>query len=306
MCGNGPPDDTDAGAGIDGALPPDAGPPAMGAIGPSGGKLPYLHFAIVGDTRPPSEDDTQAYPTAIIQQIWQDIAAESPVPPFAITTGDYMFANPRGSESNRQLDLYLGARAAFPNEVFAAMGNHECTGAVASNCAGGYTTNNFDAFMQRMIAPLGQSKPYYTVHIDAMDGSWTSKFVIIAANAWSSDQESWFDNEMAQATTYTFVVRHEGSYVSNAPGVTASSSIMSRHPYTLLVAGHSHTFAFHGSSREVIVGNGGAPLTGGSVGYGYAIAIQRGDGTIELDAKNYSTKSVFRTSVVKADGTLAQ
>jgi hypothetical protein len=305
MCGGLQPDDTDASVLTDGAVPPDAGAPPVGAIGPSGGKLPYLNFAVVGDTRPPSEDDTPGYPTGVIQQIWQDVASEEPLPAFAITTGDYMFANPNGMEANRQLDLYLGARAAFPNVVFAAMGNHECTGGVASNCVGGYTTNNFDSFVQRMVVPLGQLHPYYTIRVDAMDGTWTSKFVIVAANAWDSDQESWFDHEMSQDTTYTFVVRHEGEYVNNAPGVVPSSNIMSQRPYTLLIAGHSHTLEFHGRSKEIIVGNGGAPLTSGS-GYGYLIAIQRSDGSIELDAKNFSTKSVFKTSVVKADGTLAQ
>ena len=32
------------------------------------------------------------------------------------------------------LDLYLAARQPYPNVQFPAMGNHECTGATASNC----------------------------------------------------------------------------------------------------------------------------------------------------------------------------
>src|SRR5450432_2735309 len=51
-----------------------------------------LLFAIVGDTRPPSPDDTSGYPTAIITKIYQDIEAENPKIPFAISTGDYMFS----------------------------------------------------------------------------------------------------------------------------------------------------------------------------------------------------------------------
>src|SRR5262249_1460935 len=53
----------DAGAG-------DAG--AGGPIGNDGGTLPQLHFAVVGDTRPPNKDDTAGYPTAIITQIFED------------------------------------------------------------------------------------------------------------------------------------------------------------------------------------------------------------------------------------------
>ena len=41
-------------------------------------------FAVVGDTRPPTYDDTQGYPTAIIQKIYGDIEGLNPHPPFML------------------------------------------------------------------------------------------------------------------------------------------------------------------------------------------------------------------------------
>src|SRR6185437_13466465 len=93
---SGAPDSRPGGA-IDAALPP--------------GSAGDLRFAIVGDTRPPNEDDTANYPTAIITKIWQDVAGAQPM--FAISTGDYMFASTSGSQASAQLDLYLGARAKY-------------------------------------------------------------------------------------------------------------------------------------------------------------------------------------------------
>ena len=131
----------------------DIDPPAMAE----------LRFAIVGDTRPTNEDDTANYPTAVITRIWDDVAAESPRPPFAVSTGDYMDASPAGHEQDAQLDLYLGARAHFDAPVYAAMGNHECTGSTVSNCGGETAdgaTANFTAFVDRMARPLGVDRPW--------------------------------------------------------------------------------------------------------------------------------------------------
>src|SRR5262249_6935311 len=74
-----------------------------------------LDFAVVGDTRPATIDDTSNYPVDIITKIFDDIEAESPRPGFSIATGDYQFASTSGSESGPQLDLYLQARAHFSN-----------------------------------------------------------------------------------------------------------------------------------------------------------------------------------------------
>jgi hypothetical protein len=282
---------------------PDAtvGPP--GAIGPQGGSIDQLVFAIVGDTRPPGINDTSGYPTAVITKIWQDINAENPKPAFAVTTGDYMFASASGSQAAPQLAMYLQARSNFSNITFPTMGNHECTGAVTSNCTGSGQSNNFDAYMQHMIQPLGRSTPYYSVNINSTNGSWTAKFVFVAANAWDTAQQDWLQNTMSQQTTYTFVIRHERSSVSS-PGTSPSNQIIAQFPYTLLMVGHTHTYETV-SNRQVVIGNGGAPLTGG-VNYGYVIAQQRSDGAIVFQEKDYSSGTVNDTFVMRPDGTQTQ
>ena len=63
------------------------------------------------------------------------------------------------------------------------------------------------------------------------------------------------------------------------PGVTPSTrQIIAAHPLTLLIAGHTHTYAYYASEKQIIVGNGGAPLAG-SVNYGYVVAASRRTGT---------------------------
>jgi hypothetical protein len=287
--------------------PFDGGAPVTGNVGATGGTLNRLYFAVIGDTRPPSPDDTGSYPTPIITKIFQDVQALSPRPAFVVSTGDYMFASVGSPEADKQLDLYLGARAGYAGTTFPAMGNHECTGATASNCGAGSTngiTTNYTSFMQKMLGPIAMSAPYYSVRVDAPDGSWTSKFVVIAANAWDATQSAWLDGELAKPTTYTFVVRHEGAQANTAPGVTPSEQIMAAHPYTMSIVGHAHTYFHFSGSREVVVGNGGAPLSTGK-NYGFAVVQQRPDNAIQVDMLDWSTlgaDTLFRFAV-KADGT---
>jgi hypothetical protein len=273
-----------------------------------GGTLDTLSFAIVGDTRPPANNDTAGYPKAVIKKIWKDLEDTVPRPAFAVTTGDYVFAKTSGHQAAPQLDLYLAARAGFSNGVFYTLGNHECTGAVASNCGPGSAngmTNNYKAFLAKLIDPLGLTEPYYSVTVKATDQSWTAKFVFVAANAWSSAQSTWLTKELGKPTTYTFIMRHEAKSVTDAPGVTPSNKIIAKHPYTLLIVGHTHSYALHQSVRTVVVGNGGAPLTG-NVNYGYVIARMRDDGAIVFREHDYSTLAVKDTFAVKPDGTFTQ
>jgi hypothetical protein len=248
----------------------------------------------VGDTRPPNEDDTAGYPTSVITKIWEDVEAYSPRPPFAISTGDYMFAEPNGTQSAPQLNLYLTARSHFTNIVFPAMGNHECTGADDSNCGLGNvdgTTTSYKNFMSMMLAPLGQSLPYYTIDIDGTAGAWTAKFVFIACNAWDTTQSTWLSAQLAMPTTYTFVVRHEGSDATTTGCVAPTAAILAQNPYTLLIAGHTHTFAYYASEKQLIVGNGGAPLTG-TIDYGYVVAEQQAGGDILFKEFDYTTNTL--------------
>ncbi len=275
----------------------------------------------MGDTRPPNEDDVSGYPTAVITKIWQEVEAASPRPAFAITTGDYQFAGPThtpGTQST-QIGYYMSARAAYSGIQFPVMGNHECDGSTADNCydcgsncsyvggtctSGVCVTPNGSVWGNAMLAPIGQSatKPYYSINVNGPGNAWTSKFVFIACNAWSSAQASWLASELSSSTTYTFVVRHEGTTATTAPCLSGSGSmnadtIISQHPYTLLIAGHTHTYAYYSSEKQVIVGNGGAPLTGG-VNYGYVIARQQSNGGILFTEYDYSTNAATSTFIV--------
>ena len=231
----------------------------------------------------------------------------SPKPEFVVATGDYNYASPMGSEAAAQIGKYVTARAVFSNPLFPAMGNHECTGYTNSNCGAGSAngiTHDYQAFMDQLLAPLGQAQPYYTVHLSATDGTWTAKLVFIAANAWNTTQASWLTTEMAQPTTYTFVIRHEPSTATTAPGVSPSSAIIKTSSYTLLIVGHSHTYSHAAGSREVIMGLGGAPVSSGR-DFGYLVISQAPDGNIVVSEYDYVTGAVNDTFVLRPDGSPA-
>ena len=87
---------------------------------------------------------------------------------------------------------------------------------------------------------------------------------------------------------------------ASTPCVTASpsaDSITTSHPFTLIIAGHTHTYAYYASEKLVIVGNGGAPLSG-SVDYGYVIARQSGS-SIVFNEYDYMTNAVTNTFTVQ-------
>jgi hypothetical protein len=242
----------------------DGGGGGGGSVGPGGGTVDHLLFAVVGDTRPPSIDDTSGYPTPVIQKIYADIEGMSPRPQFVVGTGDYQYASTTSTSGAAQLKLYASAMHAFSGSVFAAMGNHECDGFTADNCAG-KATNNLTAFMNTLVTPLGKSLPYYTIPINATGGTWTAKLIILACNQWDATQKSWLASELARSTTYTFVVRHEPASDPRGPCVNDVESLLGAHPYNLSIVGHTHHFQLSG--KEVVVGNGGAPLSGGTYGY---------------------------------------
>ncbi len=265
-----------------------------------------LRFGIIGDTRPAVVNDTSAYPSAVITTIFQDLQAENPRPGFAVGTGDYQFSSNGSTTTSPQLDLYIQARANFSNPEYPAMGNHECTGATVSNCGPGTTngaTSIYNTFLSKILTPLGIHNPYYSLLVTPPNNAWSAKIVFVAANAWTSTQATWLDSILSQPSTYTFIVRHESSQANTAPGVTPSGQIIAAHPYTMLIVGHDHTYK-HLSQKQVLVGNGGAPLTTGSV-YGYGIVAQRTDGSIQLTFYNYKTHAVIDSFAVNADGSPA-
>ena len=55
-----------------------------------------------------------------------------------------------------------------------------------------------------------------------------------------------------------------------------------------MIVGHAHTYGHYSDApREVILGNGGAPLS--SKDYGYGLFSQRCDGAIVVDEYDYQT-----------------
>ena len=301
------PPPTSCASGPDGGAPVDPGP-VQATIGPNGGTESQLYFAIMGDTRPAFIDDTKGYPTTIITKLYQGLAQRPSVPPFVVSTGDYIFASVSGNEAAPQFAKYLSARSGYAGTLFPALGNHECTGATVSNCgAGGVDgiTTNYSQFLATMLAPIQKTLPYYEVDVDAQDASWTSKFLFVAANAWDATQATWLDGAMAKVTTYTFIIRHESAQANTAPGVKPSEAIMAAHPYTLAIVGHTHTYD-HPRSREIIVGNGGAPLTGGK-GFGFGLITQRTDKALQVDMVDIVSglaDTTFRFAI-RPDGTPA-
>jgi hypothetical protein len=281
--------------------------PISGTVTNTGGSVSRLVFAVAGDTRPATEGDVANYPTAIITKIYQDIEAQAPHPVLVLGTGDYQFSSTGSSGTgDQQVQLYMQARQTYTGPFFPAMGNHECgvSGGFSTsdnnNCGPGNqggATSNYNAFISNMMTPIGQTNPYYSINVKANDGSWTAKFVITAANAWDTAQQTWLTSTMAQPTTYTFVVRHESSTATPPlpPGVAGVDAVIANYPYTLLIVGHAHTYGHYNSApREVILGNGGAPLS--SKDYGYGLFSQRCDGAIvadEIDYMSGATDSQF-------------
>jgi hypothetical protein len=278
--------DASTGGGAGGGTPEDF-------VGPDGGTVSHLYFAVIGDTRPANPDDTAHYPTPIITKIYEDLAAMNPKPQFVVTTGDYQFASPSGNAGPTQLGLYATARAAYSGPVLAAMGNHECTGATASNCAGVTSGNhNYATFLSMMVEPLGQTTPYYSVPINDSAGAWTAKVVITACNSWDATQKAWLESTLATPTTYTFVVRHEPAGTS-CPCMSDMTAILAQYPYTMMIVGHSHTYSATPSSRELLVGNGGAPT---STTLGYAIVEQKPMGAFSATRYDYATAAPIETA----------
>jgi hypothetical protein len=80
---------------------------------------------------------------------------------------------------------------------------------------------------------------------------------------------------------------------------------MAKHPLTLAIVGHTHTYGKTGP-KQVTIGNGGAPLTGGS-NYGWGHVTQRGDGAVQVDMIDYQSgqPDVKFRFALKADGSPA-
>jgi len=277
-------------------MDPGGGMPGGGMPGGTG---PAMRFAVVGDSRPQNINDSTNYPAAIVAGNYKLINQHNLQ--FVVATGDYMFASTDAAVTS-QVDQLLQAESAFTGPIYRALGNHECTGATASNCPAFNETPNMRAFMTRLL-PQGMSLPYFRVDVDTPKGK--AKFVIIAANAWSDAQSSWLQTQLADPTTYTFVVRHEPPNTSNTPGVGPSEAIIHQFPLTLELLGHSHEYR-RLDTQHVISGNGGAPMHSyygtANAGYGFLMIEQQDDGSIAATEIDEMTGNPMDAWKVTADG----
>ncbi|MBX7099863.1 MAG: metallophosphoesterase [Myxococcaceae bacterium] len=289
----GPVDAGRADAGRVDAGRPDAGPPRATGVGPDGGTVAKLYFAVVGDTRPPGSNDTAHYPTAIITKIYDQIQAMNPRPQFVVTTGDYMFANATQGQGEIQIQKYLSARDNYKGMVFAAMGNHECSGGTKANCAGVTTNKNYNSFLKALVKPLNK-KPNYAIPIRDVAGKWTAKLIIISCNSWTAADKAWLTTTLAQKTTYTFLARHE-PLGTDAPCGAPMDALLRTNPYNLLMVGHVHQYSHSG--KQLLEGVGGAPLTGNDPN-GYATVEQLAAGGFRIRQYNVANKQVISTFTV--------
>jgi Calcineurin-like phosphoesterase len=248
-----------------------------------------FRFAVFGDVRPAQPNDTTNYPQAAVAGVFQQIAAQSPN--FVVGTGDYMFASTTNATGiDQQLGMLLTAESAFTGPVYHALGNHECTGATASNCPNGTETANVRAFMSKLV-PSGTQKPYYRVDVDT--GMGTAKLVFVAANAWSQAQSDWLEQQLSDPTAYTFVVRHEAASVTDTMGAVASEAIIKKHPLTMELLGHWHRYEKL-DARHVVSGNGGAPLSTGHYGFVLVDLLQNGNLSVsEIDSASGAVDDTF-------------
>jgi hypothetical protein len=281
----------DGGAGDMGSSPdfsvgPDFGGPKVG----NGFK-----FAVFGDCRPDS--GSAPYPAAIINNIFS--LAQSKGAQFVIGTGDYMNTDYNVSAQIAQMQIdaevaqFKQAQAKFTaGPIYLAMGNHECTGATLSNCPSYNETPNMRAFMT--LLPSGMDKPYYRVDEDTPLGK--AKFIFIAPNAWDQTQDAWLKTQLADATPYTFVVRHEPSTSWNIPAsVTTSEGYIAVSKYTLELLGHTHEYR-HVDEKHVISGNAGAQL-GGSSFYGLLLVEQNTDSSFTVQEIDQASGNVIDTFI---------
>jgi hypothetical protein len=277
-----------------------------------------LTFGMLGDTRP-SSSTTGDYPQSvktIVGSIFAGMQAQHL--PLAVGSGDYAFSSTAAGSAVPQYTSYMTARKTFAGTYLPTMGNHECNGFTDSNCPVGSFTGMTQDYVNTILTPsTGQASPYFSALYTATDGSWTAKFVFVAANAWSTAQQSWLQSTLAVSTTYTFIVRHEPFNDARAPGVTPSESLMasafSGGKLTLSITGHTHLVQLPGGTQpygdsfgatkayEMIVGVGGAPLDAGSY-YGYGVATRRAsDGAIVIQMYESADSSAHAITPNVAD-----
>jgi hypothetical protein len=263
-----------------------------------------LVFGLFADVRPANPNDTASYPDAILSSIFSGLQAQGLS--LVVDAGDHCFQSSTSSGSychDQFVNHFMADRSAnYTGTLIPTLGNHEACGqdaATTGNCTT-WTSGLIHDYLVDIVQPsTGQSAyPYYSV---VLYGAWgTAKLVNVAANAWTSAQNTWLTNTLNVATTYTFVIRHEPSNATTAPGVTPSESLFASHytsgTLTLSLTGHTHLVQLPGGTKpygdsygstqayEIIMGNAGAPLDAGPY-YGYGVLTRRAsDGAVVIQA----------------------
>jgi len=263
-----------------------------GAIGVRGGTVNLLHFAISGDTRPPSCEDTSGYPTAIINSIGD--AEKAAGAQFALDLGDHMYVcNNSASIASQQMGLFMQGTQHFGGTWFMTEGNHECMGTGSGYCPTGSTNTNFTAFMSA-LAPIS-STPYYSVNIQTSLGLAT--FVFVADNSFDTAQQTWLKSTLTTAdqnAKYTIIAKH---HPEGDTSVAANSTIMSiirAHKFALLLTGHTHSYTHQttDNGRDLVLGNGGAPLVSAGTFNGYGMIDELSNGQLQVSIYDVASGSL--------------
>ena len=289
-----PPPPMGGGPGTGGA--PGTGGGGAGHVGPTGGTVDLLRFALTGDTRPAACEDTAGYPTAIINAIAD--GAEAQQAQFALDLGDHMYVcNGSLATATDQMNLYMASTRRFSKHWFMTMGNHEC---FHGPCQPGSSNANYVAFMSALspTSPL----PYYSFEVETRLGKAT--FIVLADNAWDSTQAQWFESTLAHADTaakYTIVARHHPEGDTSVATNQEAMVILRRHRFALFLSGHNHSYHHMttDNGRDVVIGLGGAPLLANGTTYnGYAMVEQQADGQLRLTVRSITGGTVQDTFLV--------
>jgi hypothetical protein len=258
-------------------------------VGVHGGTVSMLHFLITGDTRPPACEDTADYPTSIMNKIAD--AATATHAQFALDMGDHMFVcNNHPAPANAQMALYMDSVHRFANPWFMTEGNHECMGSESGHCTLSSTNANYLAFMDK-LAPVA-TKPYYEINIHTSQG--LASFVFVGDNSWTTAQKTWLENTLTTADAnakYTIVVKHHPATDTSIASNATIMSIVRAHKFALLLTGHAHHYSHPSADqgREIVLGIGGAPLSGSTTYHGYALVDQKSNGNLRVTVYSLST-----------------
>ena len=280
---------TDAGSGSDAGS--DAAPDAVAMIGPHGGTVDRLRFAVFGDVRPPYPDQNGAYPSRIFGDVMgsvEDVGVQ-----FAVATGDYMNANLCTSCVNTQLDLLAVGERRFHGQVFHALGNHECATVTSYNCSNEDETTNIRTFRSRLLSDYAHT--YFDWVVRTSNGD--AHFISTAPNAWNSGQAAWLTTALARPATYTFVIAHEPPSATG-PGTLAIEDAMALRTggISMRFYGHVHEYSRVGFNGT-ITGNAGAALSGTNY-YGFVVVEQRADGNLVINSYEAGHPAMIRDSFV--------